>query len=405
MSAGNSSSSGKTAVGIERKLLEPDASDASSLPQAARLAEVPVVSRDAAERGLKAAADAWLETHGARGTRMAVDVQRGALLAFAVLLAVLALRRRRRAREIHDEDTHGWQASPKSTPSKERARRLWPVVGRLRAWSEDAARSALPLAFVLLPWRVVRSASAWLRGSRVPEEGASATELGEMNSGRAAGGSHHGGASVGAAGRTAPTHRRVPSAQREEAFEEQFHVFDCVPKLLASSSEPPTVLSSEALRALRRALPLRYRPCDWALLYSTDQHGCSLRTLYTRLERRGGTILVVLDSLGHTFGAFLSEDWRPSEGHSTARYFGNGETFVFKFHPTFERWGWTRENDHFVLAAPECLGFGGGARGFALYLDSSLEYGSSHPSPTFGNGCLAGSDNFKCIKCEVWGFV
>ena len=42
---------------------------------------------------------------------------------------------------------------------------------------------------------------------------------------------------------------------------------------------------------------------------------------------------------------------------------------------------------------------------FALYLDSSLEFGSSQESATFENACLGGSTQFKVVKVEVWGFV
>ena len=68
------------------------------------------------------------------------------------------------------------------------------------------------------------------------------------------------------------------------------------------------------------------------------------------------------------------------------------------------KYGWTKDNHHFVLASHDSLAFGGGGA-FALYLDSSLEFGSSHPSPTFGSQCLAGASEFKVIKVEVWGFV
>ena len=104
--------------------------------------------------------------------------------------------------------------------------------------------------------------------------------------------------------------------------------------------------------------------------------------------------------MGHSFGAFVAEPWR-AEG----RYFGNGETFLFRLQPNFEKYGWTRKNNHFVLASHECLAFGGGGH-HALYLDSALEFGSSDHSPTYGNEPLAGgkAGDFKCIKLEVWGF-
>ena len=234
----------------------------------------------------------------------------------------------------------------------------------------------MPAALLFLPWRVVKAAGALLRrkGGSGSDDGAdirsaSSTELGE----------------IGESGRGA-THATSQGDRLDVC---------AVPKLFGSTSQPPTVLSMDALLQLRNLLPLRYRPCDWALLYSTEQHGCSLRTLNTRLDGRGGVLLVVLDSLGHIFGSFVADDWRPERN-----YFGNGETVMFKVHPSFHRYGWTRANTHFVHTSPECVAFGGGGH-FALYLDSSLEYGSSRPSSTFGNDTLAGSPDFKCIKLEV----
>ncbi|KAL1526195.1 hypothetical protein AB1Y20_014921 [Prymnesium parvum] len=177
------------------------------------------------------------------------------------------------------------------------------------------------------------------------------------------------------------------------------------PKLFGSSSDPPTVLSQSQLLQLRRALPTRFMLSDWNLLYSTDHHGCSLRTFYSRLERAGATVLVVLDSQGHIFGAFASESWKLDR-----HYFGNGETFLFRMQPTFEKYGWTRRNSHFILGASDCVAFGGASefdstgKSFGLYLDSSFEYGSSNVSATYSNEPLASSTHFKCIKVEVWGF-
>ena len=172
-----------------------------------------------------------------------------------------------------------------------------------------------------------------------------------------------------------------------------------LPTLHGSTSQPPSVLSEAAATWLRGELPLRYNVREWHLLFSTEQHGCSLRTLYSRLAGHEASLLVLLDDRQHTFGAFVAEPWEAGGG-----YFGNGETFMFTVSPRTRRYKWTRENSHFVLASHDMLGFGGGGK-FALYLDSSLEFGSSDRSDTFDNDCLAGSREFKCIKLEAWGFV
>ena len=68
----------------------------------------------------------------------------------------------------------------------------------------------------------------------------------------------------------------------------------------------------------------RFTLCDWALLFSTDQHGCSLRTFYSRTECEGATILIVLDSQGCIFGAFVAESWANRSQSTRSHYFGNG---------------------------------------------------------------------------------
>ena len=141
---------------------------------------------------------------------------------------------------------------------------------------------------------------------------------------------------------------------------------------------------------------------DWMLRYSTEQHGCSLRTAYNRCEGVGSTVLLVLDGQGSIFGAFSGDAWRVDK-----HYYGNGESFLFTVHPQFQVYPWTihphphphprphphphsypialtltltlaltqqvypwtRANDHFVLAAHDCLAFGSEDAG--IYLDSA----------------------------------
>ena len=172
-----------------------------------------------------------------------------------------------------------------------------------------------------------------------------------------------------------------------------------VPKLLGSSSSPPSVISHEQVCAVCRALPPRLTLCDWTLLYSTEQHGCSLRTCYRQLEgRHGPNLVLVLDDGGRLFGAFASEALR-CERH----YFGTGETFLFSLAPSFAAYRWTRQNSHYVLGGHDSLAFGGGGA-FGLYLDASFERGSSARCDTFGNEPLGSSPEFGVVKVEVWGF-
>ncbi len=47
---------------------------------------------------------------------------------------------------------------------------------------------------------------------------------------------------------------------------------------------------------------------DWKLVYSTDQHGYSLKTLYRKVRHCGPIVLVAMDTSSHVFGAYASED-------------------------------------------------------------------------------------------------
>ena len=64
-------------------------------------------------------------------------------------------------------------------------------------------------------------------------------------------------------------------------------------------------------------------PKAWSLLYSLDQHGISLNTLYARCQDfKGGVLLVVRDAGDAVFGAWMGEGIRPSKG----AYYGSGES-------------------------------------------------------------------------------
>lgn len=109
-------------------------------------------------------------------------------------------------------------------------------------------------------------------------------------------------------------------------------------------------------------------------------------------------MLLVLDSSGHVFGGYASSSW-----HISSHYFGTGESFLFSIHPKFNAYHWSGNNSHFLLGAPDSLGFGGGGN-FGLWLDESFEYGSSGRSQTYGNEPLASSLDFRVVAVEIWGF-
>lgn len=150
------------------------------------------------------------------------------------------------------------------------------------------------------------------------------------------------------------------------------------------------------------------------------------------------SLLVVQDSKGCVFGAYVPDVWKPQGG-----YYGAGQTFVFSFHNNtipkaqrnkdvskFKVYRWTHENKFFQNVTDTYVAVGGGGA-FAVYLvsaylrvgvvcahsqkllqmrwcsaqDSELFVGSSGPCGTFGSPCLASGADFECYALELWTFV
>jgi len=207
------------------------------------------------------------------------------------------------------------------------------------------------------------------------------------------------------------------------------------------------VLSVQVADLIRPHLPpLSRLPKAWTLLYSLDQDGTSLNTLYNNCEAplrnrkagapyvgMGGAMLVlrdsesesVLDSPNHgsVFGAFIAEGL----GKKGRGFFGGGDSFLWKYsNGQLEVFKSTGRNTYFAICEGDYMGFGGGSSSYGLYVDSGLLEGSSSPCVTFGNKILchtppgisakghsAGTSTaslvygkevqFDCVGLEVWG--
>ncbi|KAF9816970.1 hypothetical protein IEO21_03735 [Rhodonia placenta] len=176
------------------------------------------------------------------------------------------------------------------------------------------------------------------------------------------------------------------------------------------------VAGREELTPLTRNFQLRPHfpalarlPRSWSLLYSLDQHGISLKTLYARCQSHTrGTLVIMRDSGDAVFGAWMGEGIHQSKGS----YYGSGESFLWRL--TSEKrlhiYKWTGKNDYVALCETEYLSFGGGEGRYGLYLDDTLIDGSSAWCPTFGNEPLCSTGprqgenvRFECVGLEVWG--
>ncbi|KAI8990198.1 TLD-domain-containing protein [Pilobolus umbonatus] len=165
-----------------------------------------------------------------------------------------------------------------------------------------------------------------------------------------------------------------------------------------------TVLTEEIVASLYAYLPRRYRlAAELKLLYSLDQHGISISTLYRLVKStKGPVILAIKDSNNNLFGAYLNETLKIG-----TRYYGTGECFLWKWNKVDHRasvFQWTGKNDYMILSQSDYIAIGGGEGVFGLWIESELEKGYSQPCPTFDNEGLSSHPEFECVDMEIWGF-
>ncbi|KAJ8453204.1 hypothetical protein Cgig2_008088 [Carnegiea gigantea] len=108
------------------------------------------------------------------------------------------------------------------------------------------------------------------------------------------------------------------------------------------------------------------------------------------------------DRAGAVFGGVVVCPLNPCKSR---RYQGSNSTFLFSdAHGEPVIYRPTGANRYYTLCSPDFLALGGGLH-FALYLDNDLLNGSSAASETYGNPCLALSQDFEVKEVELWGFA
>ena len=176
-----------------------------------------------------------------------------------------------------------------------------------------------------------------------------------------------------------------------------------LPKLLGGTSSE--VLTDETyypmiVPALEKALARHNRGYDWKLLYSLQQHGASLGTMYRNVYKKSPTIIIIETTKGDVFGGFASKPWTASTA-----YYGSGECFLFSTASgKFIDYQWSMANSMFMFSNEESLAMGGGG-GFGLYVNSDMSTGCSKSCSTFNNAPLASDEEFDVVSVEIWGFV
>ncbi|XP_011091236.1 oxidation resistance protein 1 isoform X1 [Sesamum indicum] len=162
-------------------------------------------------------------------------------------------------------------------------------------------------------------------------------------------------------------------------------------------------ISPELYQFLKPSLPNIVKGCQWVLLYSSIRHGISLRTLIRQsADLPGPCLLITGDMQGAVFGGLLDCPLKPT---AVWKYQGTNQTFVFTTICGEPRlFKATGANRYFYMCLNNLLAFGGGAN-FALCLNEDLLSGTSGPSETFGNSCLAHVQEFELKNVELWGFA
>ncbi|KAG8444265.1 hypothetical protein GDO86_009449 [Hymenochirus boettgeri] len=160
------------------------------------------------------------------------------------------------------------------------------------------------------------------------------------------------------------------------------------------------LLDGMLVEKLVHRLPARVQGYPWNLVYSTQDHGTSLKTLYRNLSSIDSPVLLVVKDMDNqVFGAYATHPFRLSD-----HYYGTGETFLYTFCPDFKVFKWSGENSYFINGDISFLELGGGGGQFGLWLDSDLYHGRSNPCSTFNNDSLSKKEDFIVQDVEVWAF-
>ncbi|ORX90543.1 TLD-domain-containing protein [Basidiobolus meristosporus CBS 931.73] len=143
---------------------------------------------------------------------------------------------------------------------------------------------------------------------------------------------------------------------------------------------------------------------SWKLLYSLDQHGASIHTMYENSrDHQGPVVLAIKDSGSVIFGAYLTEPFQPHPG-----FYGNGESFLWKLanpddvEPEIKVYPRSGENEYYMLSDLSFIAVGSSNGKFGLWLDSQFEEGVTSRCSTFDNEPLT-TPKFSCVELEVWG--
>ncbi|XP_026327094.1 TBC1 domain family member 24 isoform X3 [Hyposmocoma kahamanoa] len=203
------------------------------------------------------------------------------------------------------------------------------------------------------------------------------------------------------------------------------------------------ILDQSELFTLWSWLPVRITMYQPVLLYTTEEHGCSLTTFFVRVEHHEPTLLMIKTCNNEVFGAYCSTRWlernQKDERGNRQAYFGTGETFLFSLHPDRAKYPWvgcveeeqkkkqqeeniqelkelgdeeekkvderTPHAKNLFMAADSTMITVGGGDGQAIWMDENIRFGKTDRCSTFNNPPLCPSGDFEIRVLEVYGFA
>lgn len=211
---------------------------------------------------------------------------------------------------------------------------------------------------------------------------------------------------------------------------------DALPVVKLTGYLPTTknrLVTPDMCDELRSLMPMRIQLyTEWELLYSLEQHGASLKSLYDNVApksaapMRVGYVIVIKDRKHGIFGGYTNEPFHPTENR---RYYGNGECFLWKLDKVprltisnegkrsdgeiredqneyewqFRGYPFTGVNEFAIYCQSNFLSMGAGDGHYGLWVDDGLMRGVSNPSLTFGNDILSREGRkFHVVALEVW---
>lgn len=156
------------------------------------------------------------------------------------------------------------------------------------------------------------------------------------------------------------------------------------------------ILSKEEMEPIRCCVPYLHMNSGWKLLFQLSRDGSTYLSFFEKTRNISPVILILLTDKHEKIGAYISKGLKVQRN-----FYGNGETFVFKYNPQFEVFRWHNANQYFVSSSKDELAIGGGGA-TAIWIDSCFLSGMSEACPTFNSPSLTSTPSFKIIDCEVW---